>query len=61
MTDKQSLVFACSFVAATSSLLGWLCVNRNLNWWLGVPIIIFIAIVAGYIMTEAIDRNRDDR
>lgn len=65
MTNKQSLIFTCSFVATTLSLLGWLCASllspNPYIWWLSVPMIIFIAIVEVYIMTEAIDRNRDDR
>lgn len=65
MTDKQSLIFTCSVLAITFSLLGWLCIsylspNPHI-WWLSVPMVIFIAIVESYIMTEAIDRNRDDR
>lgn len=65
MTNKQSLIFTCSFIATTFSLLGWLCLgllspNQDI-WWLIVPMIIFIAIVEIYVMTEAIDRNRDDR
>ena len=65
MTNKQSLIFTCSFVATTFSLLGWLCISfSSLNkyvWIIGIPIIIFIAIVEAYIMTEALERNRDDR
>ena len=65
MTDKQSLIFMCALTAATFSLLGWLCVSylspNPYIWWLSIPMIIFIAIVEVYIMTEAIDRNRDDR
>lgn len=65
MTDKQSLIFTCSFIAITFSLLGWLCVSylspNPYIWWISVPMILFIAIVEAYIMTEAIDRNRDDR
>lgn len=65
MTDKQSLIFTCSFVATTFSLLGWLGVSYlNQNpyiWLLSVPMIIFIAIVEVCIMTEAIDMNRDDK
>lgn len=61
MTDKQSLIFARSFVATTFSLLGWLGVSYlSLNpyiWWLSIPIIIFIAIVDAHIMTEALERN----
>lgn len=65
MTNKQSLIFTCSFVAITFSLLGWLCIsylspNPHI-WWLSVPIIIFIAIVEAYITTEAIERNSNDR
>lgn len=65
MTNKQSLIFTCSVLAITFSLLGWLCISylspNPYIWWLSVPMVIFIAIVEGYIMTEAIDRNRDDR
>lgn len=65
MTDKQSLIFMCSLTSTTFSLLGWLCVSylspNPYIWWLSVPMIIFIAIVEAYIMTEAIERNRDDR
>ena len=65
MTNKQGLIFTCSILATTFSLLGWLCISflsPNLHiWWLSVPMIIFIAIVEVYIMTEAIDRNRDDK
>ncbi len=65
MTNKQSLIFTCSFIAITFSLLGWLCIsylspNPHI-WFLSVPISIFIAIVEVCIMTEAIERNRDDR
>ena len=65
MTDKQSLIFTCSFVATTFSLLGWLCVsflspNKHV-WIISIPIIIFIAIVDAYIMTGALERHRDDR
>ena len=65
MTDKQSLIFTCSFVATAFSLLAWLCVSylspNPYIWWLSVPMIIFIAIVDTYIMTEALERHRDDR
>ena len=65
MTDKQSLIFFCSFTAITFSMLGWLCISylspNPYIWWLSVPMIFFIAIVEVYIMTEAIDRSRDDR
>ena len=65
MTSKQSLIFICSVLATTFSLLGWLCISYlspdSYIWCLSVPMIIFIAIVEGYIMTEAIDRSRDDR
>ena len=65
MTNKQSLIFLCSFVAITLSLIGWLDIsflspNRYI-WIISVPIMISIAIVEAYIMTEAIDRNRDDK
>lgn len=65
MTDKQSLIFLCSFVAITFSLIGWLDVSflspNKYIWIISIPIMIFIAIVETYITTEAIDRNRDDR
>ena len=65
MTNKQSLIFTCSVLATTFSLLGWLCISylspNTYIWWLSIPMIIFIAIVEVCIMTEAIDRNRDDR
>lgn len=65
MTNKQSLIFLCSFVAITFSLIGWLDVSflspNKYIWIISMPIIIFIAIVEAYITTEAIDRNRDDR
>lgn len=65
MTNKQSLIFLCSFVAITLSLIGWLNISflspNKYIWIISIPIIIFIAIVETYITTEAIDRNRDDR
>lgn len=65
MTDKQSLIFLCSFVAITFSLIGWLNISflspNKYIWIISIPIIIFIAIVETYITTEAIDRNRDDK
>lgn len=65
MTDKQSLIFTCSMLATTFSLLGWLHISylspNPYIWWLSVPMVIFIAIVEAYIMAEAIDRSRDDR
>ena len=65
MTNKQSLIFTCSFVATTFSLLGWLRVSylspNPYIWWLSVPMMIFIAIVEAYIMTEALGRNKNDR
>lgn len=65
MTDKQSLIFTCSVLAITFSLLGWLCISylspNPYIWWLSVPMALFITIVETYIMTEAIDRSRDDR
>lgn len=65
MTNKQSLIFTCSFIATTFSLLGWLCISylspNPFIWCITVPMIIFIAIVEVYVMAEAIDRNRDDR
>ena len=65
MTNKQSLIFLCSFVAITLSLIGWLDISflspNKYIWIIIMPIIIFIAIVETYITTEAIDRNRDDR
>lgn len=65
MTNKQSLIFTCSFVAITFSLIGWLNIcflspNKYI-WVIAIPIIIFIAIVEVYVMTEALERNRDDR
>ena len=65
MTDKQSLIFTCSMLATTFSLLGWLYIsllspNPHI-WWLSVPMIIFIAIVEAYIMAEAIDRSREKK
>lgn len=65
MTNKQSLIFTCSVLATTLSLLGWLCISylspNPYIWFISVPIIIFIAIVECFVITEAIDRNRDDR
>ena len=65
MTNKQSLIFTCSFVATTFSLLGWLCISfLSLNkyvWIISIPIIIFIAIVEAYIMPEALERNSNDK
>ena len=65
MTNKQSLIFLCSFVAITFSLIGWLNMaflsHNKYIWSIIMPIMIFIAIVETYITTEAIDRNRDDR
>ena len=65
MTDKQSLIFTCSVLATTFSLLGWLCISylspNPYIWWLSVPMVLFIATVEVYIMTEAIDGSRDDR
>lgn len=65
MTNKQSLIFTCSFVAVTFSLLGWLCASElspnPYVWFISIPIIIFIAVVETYLMTEALERNRDDR
>ena len=65
MTDKQSLIFLCSFVAITLSLIGWLDISflspNKYIWIISIPIMISIAIVEAYITTEAIDRNRDDR
>lgn len=65
MTDKQSLIFCCSFIAITFSLMGWLCISylspNPYIWFLSVSIGIFIAVVEVYIMTEAIERHRDDR
>ena len=65
MTDKQGLIFTCSVLATAFSLLGWLCIsylspNPHICW-LSVPMILFIAIVEVYIMTEAIDRSSNDR
>ena len=65
MTDKQSLIFTCSIVATTFSLLGWLCVSflspNKCVYVISIPIIIFIAIVEVYIMTEALERNSNGR
>ena len=65
MTNNQSLIFLCSFVAITFSLIGWLNIGflspNKYIWIIIMPIIIFIAIVETYITTEAIDRNRDDK
>ena len=65
MTNKQSLIFLCSFVAITLSLIGWLDISflspNKYIWVISIPIMISIAIVEAYIMTEAIDRNRDDK
>lgn len=65
MTNKQSLIFLCSFVAITFSLIGWLNIGflspNKYIWIISIPIMISIAIVEAYIMTEAIDRNRDDK
>ena len=64
MTNKQSLIFTCSFVATTFSLLGWLCISflspNKYVWIISIPIIIFIAAVEAYVTTEAIFRSRDD-
>lgn len=65
MTDKQSLIFTCSFVAITFSLLGWLCASflspNKYVWIITVPLIFFIATVQTYLLTETLERNRDDR
>ena len=65
MTNKQSLIFTCSIVATTFSLLGWLCISflspNKCIYIISMPIIIFIAIVEVYIMTEALERNSNDR
>lgn len=65
MTNKQSLIFLCSFVAITFSLIGWLNIGflspNKYIWIIIMPIIIFIAIVEVYIMTEAIERNSNGR
>ena len=62
MTDKQSLIFMCSLTAMTFSLLGWLCASYlSLNpyiWWISVPMMIFIAAVDSYLLTETLERNR---
>lgn len=65
MTNKQSLIFTCSYVAITFSLLGWICAsvlspNKHV-WIISVPIIFFIAIVQTYLLVEALERNRDVR
>ena len=65
MTNKQSLIFTCSIVATTFSLLGWLCISllssNKCIYVISMPIIIFIAIVEVYIMIEALERNSNDR
>lgn len=65
MTNKQSLIFLCSFVAITLSLIGWLDISflspNKYIWIISIPIMISIAIVEVYITTEAIYRNRDDK
>ena len=65
MTDKQSLIFLCSFVAITLSLIGWLDISflspNKYIWIISIPIMISIAIVEAYIMTEALGRNKNDR
>ena len=62
MTNKQSLIFLCSFIAITFSLIGWLNIGflspSKYIWIISIPIMISIAIIEAYIMTEAIDRNR---
>ena len=64
MTNKQSLIFLCSFVAITFSFIGWLNVSflspNKYIWVISIPIIIFIAAVEAYVTTEAIFRSRDD-
>lgn len=64
MTNRQSLIFLCSFVAITFSLIGWLNVSflspNKYIWVISIPIIIFIAAVEAYVTTEAIFRSRDD-
>ena len=65
MTNKQSLIFTCSFISIVFSLFGWLLTshlspNKDILI-ISIPIIIFITMVEVYIMTEAIERNRDDR
>ena len=65
MTDKQSLIFTCSFVAINFSLLGWLCVSflspNKYIWAISIPIIFFIAIVQTYLLAETLERYRNDR
>ena len=65
MTNKQSLIFTCSFVATTFSLLGWLCISflspNKCIYVISIPIMIFIAIVEAYIVTEALERNSNGR
>ena len=65
MTDKQSLIFLCSFVAITLSLIGWLDISflspNKYIWIISIPIMISIAIGEAYIMTEALGRNKNDR
>ena len=61
MTNKQSLIFTCSFVATAFSLLGWLCVSflspNKYIWVISIPMMLFIAAVDAYIMTAALERK----
>ena len=63
MTDKQGLIFTCSFVAITFSLLGWLCFSflspDKYIWIISIPIIFFIAIVQTYLLVETLERYRN--
>ena len=65
MTNKQSLIFLCSFVAITFSLIGWLNIGflspHKYIWVIIMPIIIFIAIVEAYTTTASIERTSDDK
>ena len=61
MTNKQRLIFTCSFVATTFNLLGWLCASflspNKYIWVISVPMMLFIAAVDVYIMTVALERK----
>ena len=61
MTNKQCLIFTCSFVATVFSLLGWLCVSflspNKYIWVISVPMMLFIAVVDVCIMTAALERK----
>lgn len=64
MTDKQSLIFFCSFTAITFSMLGWFCIsllspNEHI-WFISVPMMIFIAIVEIYLMVETLYKEKQN-